>query len=420
MNSSSEENEGKDLLDEIYGEVPAHSLDSVREFKPWHHPRKHWVRINQLCKLARALVRESHFPNNVFTYLTLPGEELIDIQSLEGTITGGSEEILDVHAVEGIFNSTNDEYLKLKYIGFNGFGNNPKKRAALELAKSIVNDSVRIHNGSRIENELVQAIANKKSKSYQLVRNHGPYNVINLDLCGSIADTAPGSSNSYFQALVELLEIQRDHMAQPFLLLIATRTHPSDIEKEALSRITDVYSSNLRSREFRGVFEEMIKERAEILLAKIQKGEEVSQDVLNKVFGVGIGKWLLHLMKPTTPYWDVFLEDICCYSIGDSEKDNMLSLAFKFVKVKQPIKDDYGITKQQEIENHMVTESVLAQKMLEKSKSIVNVDDLLGASPETRNKIITRAGKFLTKFGYSEEDYLKWANSKFTSIQGVA
>ena len=423
MNNIEKDKDSNDILGEIYDEeVPDHAIVSKREFKPWHHPRKHWVRVKQLCRLAQSLIKESHFPDNVFKYLTLPGEELIDIQTLDRIAINGSEEILDIQAVEGIFtNIEKGKSLKLKYIGFNNVGSDRHRRATLELAQSTINDSERIHFSSRIENELVQAIANKNSKSYKVVKNNAPYNVINLDLCGSIANVSPNSgNNTYFNALIELLEIQRAHMAEPFLLLVATRTHPSDINQEALKTITEIYGSNLKDGEFKEIFESIIKEKAEMLLKRIADGENVNQDVLNKVFGVGLGKWLIHIMKPTPPFWDVILEDICCYSIGDIEKDNMLSVAFKFIKVEQPIQDKFGLAQSEVREGNLASESVLAKNMLTKSESITNVDDLLASDEITRNKLIRQTGSFLAKSGYSSEEYEKWANSKFQSIEGAA
>lgn len=413
MTKQEEDQESADLINEIYDvSVLEHSIASKTEFKPWHHPRKHWVRLNQLCRLSRKLINESHFPDNIFRYLTLPGEELVDIQTLEKIAINGSEEILDVQAVEGIFNIPKGSDLKLKYIGFNNVGNDQARRATLELAKSTVNDSERIHLSSRIEPDLVQSIANKNSKSYKTVEINGPYNVINLDLCDSIAPPS-SSDNTYFKALIELLELQRAHMSEPFLVLIATRTFPSDINKEALRIITEVYGSNLKDREFREVFEEMIEGQAEKLLEQITNGESVDQDSINRVFGVGIGKWLIHIMKPNAPFWDVTLEDICCYSIGTLEKGNMLSIAFKFSKVNQPINDKYGLVKQDVSEFPIIDEKKLALSMLAKSSEIVDVDDILSSNEEVREKLIKQSGDFLERSGYSKEGYLKWARSKF-------
>lgn len=111
--------DAEDLLQEIYDEkVPQHSVISKRDFKPWHNPRKHWVRIHQLCSLAQRLFKDIKLPDDTVRYLTLPGEELLDIQALQAiakaeaenpldiqppeiTAKAGTEELLDIQAVQG-------------------------------------------------------------------------------------------------------------------------------------------------------------------------------------------------------------------------------------------------------------------------------------------------------------------------------
>ena len=120
-------------------------------------------------------------------------------------------------------------------------------------------------------------------------------------------------------------------------------------------------------------------------------------------------------MKPNAPYWDVTLEDICSYNIGDYE-ENMLSLAFKFTKVKHNIRDNFGLLKKMLPGNEAKTEEDLAIEMLDKSKSIRNVDELLQSDQALRNKVIGQTGRLLEKSGYSIKEYSKWANSQFNNF----
>ena len=409
-----------DLIDLIYDDLPEHSVLTRKKFKPWHHPRKHWVRINQLCKYSQILFNESYFQDNTIKYLTLPGEELMDVQTIIAKI--GSEELLDIQALEGAFEGSKKRGLLLKYIGFNNIGDNKEKRATLEYAESTIKDSSIVHRESRVINDQVQNIANKDSDSYDYVKNNGPYNIINLDLCNSVANLPPDSkTHTYFDAIGQILEIQRSHMSEPFMMFIATKTTHDELDPKSLEIITKVCGENIRrSPDFKNKFEQIVEKEAEQLLIKMSKGESISQEVLNKVFGVGLGKWLLHLVKPSAPHWDVSLEDICCYSIGDFEP-NMLSLAFKFTKVNENISDDYGLFNIQEVnDGHIKSESELAIDMLNRSRTILDIDDLLKKDKEKRDKIIKQAGRLLNKSGYSERDYSDWAESLFTDSTQAA
>ena len=428
-------NETDEILDEIYDEVsPEHAVVAKKKFKPWHHPRKHWVRLNQLCRLSRDLISETHFLDNTFRYLTLPGEELADIHSMETITRSGSEELIDIQAVEGVFYRGHGKNLKLKYIGFNSIGRssikkNKEKLANLELAESTIKDSKNIDQSSRVINDRVQHIAINGSSSCKMVKENGPYNVINLDLCTSVADSDPEENNpTYFDAIGQILDLQRSHMSEPFIMFIASKTTPSEIHPKSIHSISEVYKANFSSSsKFKEKFEEILKGEADQLLSQILSGDKIEQDRLNKFFGVGLGKWLLHIMKPSAPHWDVTLEDICCYSIGGYE-ENMLTLAFKFKKVTEEINDKFGFIKKLTSEEPISTETKvnseqdLALQMLENSKEIPNVDVILEEDKKTRERIIRQAGQVLEKSGYSLQEYKNWANSQLelSSISAIS
>ena len=72
-------------VDDVYSdEVPEHGLlhQAKAEFQRWHHPRKQYVRINnQWCAAARQLIGDLHLgQGDPFRYLTLPGNELLDVR----------------------------------------------------------------------------------------------------------------------------------------------------------------------------------------------------------------------------------------------------------------------------------------------------------------------------------------------------
>jgi len=405
-----------DDFDDIYDEsAPQHSPIAVTDFQPWHHPRKHWARLNHLCHNARRLIRDTDFQDDfTLRYLTLPGEAMLDVQSLQIVAKGGGEELLDVQALGGAIDKPG---VKLKYIGFNNYGTNETRRNKQAYAESIIRDEDTIHLESKIINEQVQKIANIKSKAYADAENNGPYNIINIDLCGCLAAVPPEREATYFQAIGQILELQKRNMSKPFMMLITTKTEPHEFDPASLRGIISVYGDNFRENaEFKSQFEECLQSQADDLLGKLANGEAVPQEKLNMVFGVGLGKWLLQLMKPSAPHWDVSLEDICCYSIGEYEP-NMLSLAFRFTRVVEPVNDRAGLfISALDGSTNTATEEQLALAMLKKVAHIVNVDTLLDTDITTRNKLISQAGKFLEKAGYSAEKYTKWANELFINL----
>src|SRR4051812_44403255 len=78
--------EADDIVDEIYEHVePTLAGEVAREFKPWHKPRKHFLRVYQWCSEIRGLIRELDYKEgDTVRYLGLPGEDFLDIRTLAG------------------------------------------------------------------------------------------------------------------------------------------------------------------------------------------------------------------------------------------------------------------------------------------------------------------------------------------------
>ena len=71
-----------DLTSGIFGDFEyAPPQTEPKEFKPWHKPRKQFVRREQLATLLLRLY-EMREPGDPLLYLGLPGTDLIDLRYL--------------------------------------------------------------------------------------------------------------------------------------------------------------------------------------------------------------------------------------------------------------------------------------------------------------------------------------------------
>ena len=81
------EAEVADDLEGVYQAEPEHAVTGGREFAPWHHPRKQFVRIKQWCaEVNRLIPMLGLAQGDPFRYLTLPGNELLDVRALHGVV----------------------------------------------------------------------------------------------------------------------------------------------------------------------------------------------------------------------------------------------------------------------------------------------------------------------------------------------
>ena len=71
-----------DLVADIFGEIEYRPTPAApKTFKPWHKPRKQYVRRKQLLALLRRLYQQRQ-PDEPLRYLGLPGTDLIDLRYL--------------------------------------------------------------------------------------------------------------------------------------------------------------------------------------------------------------------------------------------------------------------------------------------------------------------------------------------------
>lgn len=106
MSTKHGDNSGADLVEEALDLQKEPEALAVPEkgFKPWHKPRKHFVRLRQWSDEVKALItdlsrmRAGALPERL-RYLTLPGDELLDIRVLHDACA--------------------EKKVRLRYLGFN-------------------------------------------------------------------------------------------------------------------------------------------------------------------------------------------------------------------------------------------------------------------------------------------------------------
>ena len=240
-----------DELDGVYAPTaPQHAVaqqPAKTEFEAWHHPRKQYVRINQWCAAARALIPELGLgADDPFRYLTLPGDELLDVRALHG-----------VCATAGV---------RLRYLGFNSVGPGTPGQAELALSQSEVRALSHVDGFSRVMEDRLEAVANDRSPVFAQARQTGPFHAINIDLCDSIAfREIDGRRGSSLAAVAKLLELQVQSTT-PWLLFITTKAQPglvAEFAREGFMRALD--ANTAASPEFRDELAGLVESTAEQL-----------------------------------------------------------------------------------------------------------------------------------------------------------
>lgn len=385
--------------DTDFGAGPVHveAPPIKTEFERWHHPRKQWVRVQQWCAASRQLIKELRLPEGeLFRYLTLPGNELLDIRALS-----------DVCAKQKV---------KLRFLGFNSVGPGTPDQDELNISQNEVRGHAAVDNLSRVLERRLESISNDNSQELRAARDLGPFHAINIDLCDSIAFRDIGDNKgSGLGVLAKLLEMQiATH--KPWLLFITTQAQPDLLSPRNKGGFMEAIKANTAaSDDFKAGLAELISTSADGLDGALSEAWGRQDPDFLRLFCTGLGKWLLRILCETQPSRSLTLLDSCYYRVG-SHGPNMLSLVFRCDTQVQQLVDRDGILPHGNRSGNDFSEVQLAISLARKLRDTSDLDALIAADSELPSKLIRQASKLMKAARFDEAAYEAWARDELAKF----
>ena len=353
-----------------------------KEFKPWHKPRKQFVRREQLSTLLRRLYRRRG-PRDPLRYLGLPGTDLIDLRYLYEQICRGNER-------------------PFQFLGFNTEAN-PGNSADVELNISL--DEVRrlpnVDPQSDVLHDDFRRVGNPNSIAWSRTRKIGPFDVVNIDLCDGFVADAAQSDGSIYTALAQLMALQARN-SNPWLLLIATRMGRGMFDADAERQLIDRFRENVANCEgFAEACEEVLESDVQSICTLT-----CSERDFRTLMTVAIGKWLSVLVQAIGPS-RVELASTHGYRIDPAAAyEDMVSLAIRFEPVIAAPPDVFSPTAPTSVD-----ECATAKAILRRSTHRLDVDTILKERHDVREELITETERLLKLARYKVEDFRSWLAS---------
>ncbi|WP_294993848.1 hypothetical protein [uncultured Stenotrophomonas sp.] len=385
MNRVDPDGHGQDYLDDsllenIYGEdSPPEDLVASRkrvDFKAWHHPAKQFVRENQWLMQVERL---GPFEGKTIVYLSLPGEDMFDVRVIGEAVKRGGGQI--------------------KLLGFNS------RIAGAEDAGSQINsESVLRQEGIITDDSLtlpdrLQDIAAPRSHVYERMASYGKFDVVNLDLCDHLGASTDGVS--IFDVIEKIAFHQRGYTT-PWLFMLTTRVHPNFINL-AQEKFSPPIRKNIELGE---AFSEKL---AELIGAHSCVVDDVDQywelvgDPLLKIFAVGLGKYLLHLLHNQVQDPAAVELSSCCGYRVEAQHLDMLSVVFR-VTPRDKVMIPAAQTNSIEIPEVELSSAI---QIVRKAGRTIDVDAAL-QSPETLRNLVESTERLLQGGNYDVSKYQEW------------
>ena len=353
-----------------------------KEFKPWHKPRKQFVRREQLSALLLRLY-ERRKPGDPLRYLGLPGTDLIDLRYLHEQLCRANDR-------------------PLRFLGFNTEAQ-PGNPAHVQLSVSL--DEVRrlpnVDTQSDVIHDDFRRIGNPKSIAWSRTRQIGPFDVVNIDLCDGLASDPPQSDESVYKALAQLMAFQVRN-PNPWLLLVSTRIRHGMFDADAEKQLVDLFHKNVNTCEG---FAEACEQLLELDAKSIDPATCSEADLL-KLMTVAIGKWLSALVQVHAPS-RVELASTHGYRVDPvAAQEDLISLALRVEPVITTSPDALSPTAPTPED-----ECMTAKAILRRSAHRLDVDTILEQQTDLHEELIGETERLLADARYEVEGYRAWLTS---------
>lgn len=367
-----------------------------KKWKPWHMPRKQWVREKQWVIQISQLVDQLNLTDRPLRYLSLPGADLLDIRV--------------IHRL------CERKKVLLHCLGFDDGTYSPDTETELNISKLEVFQSPIIYPGSDVKKDDFGRISDQNSQAYKVAKQNESYDIINLDLCGSFSSR---KGRSYYDALRNIInDIQIKKRSQPWLFFLTTRADIAAVnERDLPHHWINIRYNVQRSDTFKARLDSLLGDRFEQINGNVQQElRRLNRAKFGRLFALCIAKWLLQFMLSGSPLWVTEMLDSCWYRVSSAATPNMLSLSFRFHQVTETRQDPTGLTDTLVPPIEEVDEAALAIEALTKTESLKDLDQLLIDNKDLYNEMVDKSKKLLGSARYPIKEYSGWAMKQQKSL----
>jgi len=374
----------------------------LTELKPWHRPRKQYVRERQWLRLSRSLLDRleagsENGPSNI-RYLTLPGLDYLDVTLLGEVCEGLGCTLTSVSflaATEG----------------------NPARARAQFREESLKQAGRLADNSITLPNRL-EEISSPSSQAYHEIKRRAPFDIINIDACGSIALPDANHSRRLLDAIFRLVELQFSRRKTRWVLFLTTDARPNSVSPQLKQAFKDAIIANAaHGNEFRQGAHELfqVAEGGELSTALDAASE--SENSFLSFFSLGLSKWLLRTSNGSD--WEVKALDSFYYSTmpGQNPPPSMASLAFEFIPRPTTLADEFGVINAEPVPYQAPENYSL--RALVKTRSMIDLDVKMHQEPELRRELGDKTKALLVEAGYHADVLKGYEEFAGYQVEGV-
>jgi len=204
-------------------EVQFDAAQAPTELPPWHTARKQYIREQFWADNSRRLIRRKHEHHKKASdtatevrYLTLPGTDYVDVRML-GEVC------------------QNLDNCSLNMTGFLASQEGSRERNRANFRQEALAQSGLISKHSHTLPRRFEEIASASSTAYREIENRGPFDIVNIDACGSLAKPGDPEATRPVDAIFQIMDYQVRMQAGPWLLFVTADVRPDSLAPDPRS-----------------------------------------------------------------------------------------------------------------------------------------------------------------------------------------
>lgn len=363
----------------------------LNQLMPWHRPRKQFIRERQWIYFSERLINEQKNtpslpipPQGVpeVRYLTLPGTDYLDVRLL-------GELCLRLDCC-------------LTSTGFLAGGETNPYVARAKVREGALIEAGYITDKSYTFRRRLEDVTSAKGQAYREIQRKGPFHIVNIDACGSIAAPAADHATRLIDAIYRIIEFQFATKSGRWLLFVTADIRHNSIAAETLCRLCKAIYQNADEDEgFRNSVLSLFGENDADITSIVSEISGHTGEKFLKLFSLGFAKWLLHLARAKE--WDMHTHSTYCYSTKGKEDETptMVCLAFEFLPPPPGLHDRFQVSRAEPIDIGQSQDTSI--RVVTKISEMANLDNRMRACANLREQMVERTKQLLKEIGYSPE-----------------
>src|SRR5579871_1075354 len=320
----------------------------ARPFEAWHKPRKQLVREELWGAEIEWLLAQKAPNDKSLRYLGLPGADLLDLRYLyERFCSDGQHE--------------------LTFLGFDDAALPDSLHGdSLNISLQEMRSRPNVDKSSEVIGDDLRLLADENSIAWDYAKRLGPFDAVNIDLCGHLGRDEPSIDLSIYNAIHHICGLQ-NRRSRPWSLFLTSRINRENVASAALEKLMLALEHNLTTcEEFRDCFSTRFGS------AEVGRGSMASwtDETFFGAITLAIAKWLLGMA-----------EDMNCsfsapknvgYKVwNEAAYLDMTSVVYRFVPATTIGPDRTGLASAVPIRPNECQQAMLVQNELQR---LVDID----------------------------------------------